>query len=149
VAQRLQKRGLPVREFPQTVPNLTLASQGLWELIESRGLILYPDAAMRLAASRAIAIETVRGWRIAKEKQSHKIDVIVALGMAAHGAVTAVEQTPPRFGSYGRDGGGWNGAYWVGRDAHLNGVPGRPDSMAYEGTSEGLSRMIADINEPK
>jgi phage terminase large subunit-like protein len=29
VAQRLQKRGLPVREFRQTVPNLTLASQGL------------------------------------------------------------------------------------------------------------------------
>jgi phage terminase large subunit-like protein len=98
VAQRLQKRGLPVREFPQTVPNLTLASQGLWELIESRGLILYPDAAMRLAASRAVAIESPRGWRIAKEKQSHKIDVIVALGMAAHAAVTVCEATPPRFG---------------------------------------------------
>jgi len=87
VAQRLQKRGLPVREFPQTVPNLTLASQGLWELIEARGLLLYPDAAMRLSASHAVAIESPRGWRIAKEKQSHKIDVIVALGMAAHAAV--------------------------------------------------------------
>ena len=42
---------------------------------------------MRLAVSRAIAIETPRGWRIAKEKQSHKIDVVVALGMAAHAAV--------------------------------------------------------------
>jgi hypothetical protein len=36
---------------------------------------------------RAIAVETPRGWRIAKEKQSHKIDVVVALGMAALGAV--------------------------------------------------------------
>ena len=49
-------------------------------------MVLYPDAAMRLAVSRAVAIETSRGWRIAKEKQSHKIDVVVALGMAAHAA---------------------------------------------------------------
>jgi phage terminase large subunit-like protein len=85
-AQRLHKLGLPIREFPQSSPNLTIASQNLYELVESRNLILYPDANMRLAASRAIAIETSRGWRIAKEKQSHKIDVIVALGMAAHAA---------------------------------------------------------------
>jgi phage terminase large subunit-like protein len=98
VAQRLQKRGLPIREFPQTVPNLTAASQNLWELIESRNLVLYPDAGMRLAASRAIAMETTRGWRIAKEKQSHKIDVIVALGMAAHAATTVREQTVPLIG---------------------------------------------------
>jgi phage terminase large subunit-like protein len=94
-AQRLQKRGLPIREFPQTSANLTIASQGLYELIESRSLVLYPDAAMRLSASRAIAIETVRGWRIAKEKQSHKIDVIVALGMAAHAATQHKEQVIP------------------------------------------------------
>jgi phage terminase large subunit-like protein len=112
-AQRLQKRGLPIVEFPQTVPNLTAASQNLWELVESRGLILYPDAAMRLAASRAVAIETSRGWRIAKEKQSHKIDVIVALGMAAHAAVTVVPYEPPVpvFGSYCNGGYGFNGSY--------------------------------------
>jgi len=40
-----------------------------------------------LAVSRAIAIETSRGWRIAKEKQSHKIDVVVALAMSALAAV--------------------------------------------------------------
>ena len=42
---------------------------------------------MRLAISRAVAIETQRGWRIAKQVQSHKIDVVVALAMAAHAAV--------------------------------------------------------------
>jgi phage terminase large subunit-like protein len=94
VAQRLQKRGLPIKEFPQTSVNLTIASQNLYELVEGRNLILYPDAAMRLSASRAIAVETPRGWRIAKEKQTHKIDVIVALGMAAHAAVTVYEQAP-------------------------------------------------------
>jgi hypothetical protein len=93
--QRLQKRGLPVREFPQTVSNLTVASQNLYELIEARSLLLYPDVAMRLSASRAIAIETVRGWRIAKEKQSHKIDVIVALAMAAHAVTQNREQVIP------------------------------------------------------
>ena len=37
---------------------------------------------MRLAVSRSIAVETSRGWRIAKEKAAHKIDV-----MAAHAAM--------------------------------------------------------------
>jgi hypothetical protein len=27
----------------------------------------------------AVAVETPRGWKISKEKQSHKIDVVVAL----------------------------------------------------------------------
>ena len=51
---------------------------------------------MRLAVSRAVAIETSRGWRIAKEKQSHKIDVVVALAMAALAAVTG--GGVPRYG---------------------------------------------------
>jgi len=59
----------------------------LYDLIQSQGIILYPDKGMRLAASRAVAKETPRGWRIAKEMQSHKIDVIVALAMAAYAAV--------------------------------------------------------------
>ena len=41
---------------------------------------------MRLAISRC-ALRTSRGWRIAKEKVSHKIDVVVALAMTALGAV--------------------------------------------------------------
>ena len=51
--------------------------------MKSSNLILYPDADIRLAFQRAIAKETTRGWRIAKEKSAHKIDVVVALGMAA------------------------------------------------------------------
>jgi phage terminase large subunit-like protein len=86
-AQRLTAAGLPVEEFPQTSGNLTAASQNLYDLIEGGNIVLYPDAGMRTAASRAVAVETGRGWRISKEKQSHKIDVIVALAMAAHAAV--------------------------------------------------------------
>jgi phage terminase large subunit-like protein len=66
---------------------LTEASQNLYELIQGRNIILYPDAPMRLAVSRAVAIEGSRGWRIAKEKQSHKIDSVIALAMAAHNVV--------------------------------------------------------------
>ncbi len=86
VAQRLTKAGLPMVEFPQSVPNLTEASSNLYELIKGRNLVAYPDAEIRLSMSRAIAIETTRGWRIAKEKARHKIDVIVALAQAAYGA---------------------------------------------------------------
>jgi hypothetical protein len=96
-AQRLQRAGLPLEEFPQTVPNLTAASQNLYELIQGQNLAIYPDAAMRLAISRAVAIETPRGWRIAKEKQSHKIDVIVALAMAAHACVEGQSSAPMRI----------------------------------------------------
>ena len=48
---------------------------------------------MRLAVWRAVAVETARGWRIAKDKQSHKIDVVVALGMAALAAVRAQSES--------------------------------------------------------
>ena len=59
-------------EFPQTQQNLTLASENLFQLIQQRNIVLYPDAGMRLAASRAIATEMPRGWRFDKAKQSHK-----------------------------------------------------------------------------
>jgi hypothetical protein len=81
-AQRLQRQGVPLEEYAQSVPNLTAASQNLYEMIRSQTLIVYPDVGLRLAISRAIAEEKPRGWKIAKEKQAHKIDVVVALAMA-------------------------------------------------------------------
>jgi phage terminase large subunit-like protein len=94
VSQRLQRDGIRMVEYPQSVPNLTDASTNLYELIKGRNLILYPDDDMRVSVSRAVALETSRGWRIAKEKTSHKIDVVVALGMAAK---AAVERGEPKF----------------------------------------------------
>ena len=85
--ERLARAGLKMEEFPQTPANLTAASQNLFELIQGMNIIAYPDAGMRLAISRAIAIETSRGWRIAKDKQTHKIDVVIALAMASYAAV--------------------------------------------------------------
>ena len=57
-AQRLARAGLPIEEFPQSSPNLTAASQNLYELIQNGSLVVYPDPGMRLAISRAVAIET-------------------------------------------------------------------------------------------
>ena len=79
--------GLPMVEFAQSVPNLTEASTNLYELLKGRNLTVYSDDDLRLAISRCVALETSRGWRIAKEKASHKIDAIVALAQAALGAV--------------------------------------------------------------
>jgi Phage Terminase len=78
-AQRLRQQGVNMVEFPQSMPNLTSASQNLFELIKAQNLVAYPDADLRLAVQRSVAVENPRGWRIAKEKSSHKIDVVVAL----------------------------------------------------------------------
>jgi phage terminase large subunit-like protein len=103
-AQRLRKAGVNMVEFPQSNPNLTSASQNLYELIKAQSLVAYPDADIRLAIQRAIAVETSRGWRIAKEKASHKIDVVVALAQAALAAVQKGEQGWMRMGFTSADG---------------------------------------------
>ena len=91
VAQRLTRAGLPMVEWAQTVGNLTEASSNLYELLKGGNLIAYADDEVRLAINRSVALETSRGWRIAKEKTSHKIDVVVALAMAALGAAKGGE----------------------------------------------------------
>lgn len=92
LSTRLRSNGLRMVEYPQSVPNLTAMGQNLFELIKGGNLILYPDEFMRTCASHAVAIQSSRGWKIAKEKTSYKIDVIVALAMAALAALAAVEK---------------------------------------------------------
>ena len=100
-SQRLTRAGIKVEAFEQTVPNLTAASQNLYELVTGHNLIAYPDKILRLAVSRAVALETSRGWRIAKEKQSHKIDIVVALAMAAYACVE--DQNKPHHPQFSRE----------------------------------------------
>jgi phage terminase large subunit-like protein len=95
VAQRLAASGVPMREFPQTVANLTAMGTDLYELIQASGIEFYQSNDIRLAISRTIALETPRGMRLAKEKSSHKIDVVIALPMAAHAAVSEAAAPPP------------------------------------------------------
>ena len=98
-SQRLIGAGIPMQEFAQSSPNLTAASQNLYDLILGGSLRCYPDASMRLALTRCIAIKSPRGWRIVKEKTSHKIDVIVALAMASYAAVQGANDPAHSFDS--------------------------------------------------
>jgi hypothetical protein len=54
--------------------------QVLFELLKGRNLRLYHDEELRQQGMNTVAIETPRGFRIAKEKASRKIDAIVAPG---------------------------------------------------------------------
>jgi phage terminase large subunit-like protein len=87
VAQRLSVAGLPMREYTQTTDHLTAMGSNLYGLIKGGNVVLYPDAAIKLALNRAVAKETPRGWKITKEKQSHRIDIVIAMAMAALAAV--------------------------------------------------------------
>ena len=69
-----------------------MIAQNLFELIRGQNLLVYPDPDIRLAISHAVASETSRGWRISKQMQSHKIDVVIALAMAAHAAVQGQDE---------------------------------------------------------
>jgi len=127
-AQRLMAAGLPMREFPQSVPNLTEASTNLYELVKGGNVISYPDDDIKLAMQRAVALETSRGWRIAKEKASHRIDVVVALGMAALGAVQGQEEPQT----------GWPVAY----------VADGPTGIGERGVSAHEHRMMTGRTDP-
>ncbi len=90
--------------------------QNLLDLLSQRRIRLHADEALRRHALNAVAKETPRGWRIAKEKTSRKIDLVVALAMAAldseqRPARTAsvadieVVRTPYQFARWDRGGG--------------------------------------------
>jgi len=83
----LQQAGLPVQEFPQTPLNLTRMGQTLLDLLRGRNLCLYPDDELRAQALSTVAVESPRGFRLAKERAGKKIDAIVALGMACIAAL--------------------------------------------------------------
>lgn len=85
-AMTLEKSGIKMVEFPQTSDRLISMSQNLYDLVSGHNLLLYQDREIRQHALKATAKETPRGWRLTKKKASHKIDLIIALAMAALGA---------------------------------------------------------------
>jgi len=89
----LRATGVPIAECPQTAANQTRAGQGLFDLLKGSNLELYADADLRQQALNAVAVESARGWRLAKEKASKKIDGIVALSLAALVALDAPRPT--------------------------------------------------------
>jgi len=61
--------------------------QTLFGVLNGENLVLYPCDELRQQALSTVTIENPRGWRIAKEKASKKIDEIVALAMACCAAM--------------------------------------------------------------
>jgi len=78
----LSNEGLPIEEFPQTSANLTRATQNFYDLLIQKNLILPDDEELEQQAQNAVAVESRRGLRLAKEKSGRKIDAIVALTIA-------------------------------------------------------------------
>jgi phage terminase large subunit-like protein len=127
VAQRLATSGLAMREYTQTTDHLTAMGSNLFELIKGGNLVLYPDDAIKLALNRAVAKETPRGWKITKEKISHKIDVVIAMAMAALAAVEHGQHAPRLVTSE------WIGVHTAPRTgfAGAPGFGGTPEDIAW------------------
>jgi hypothetical protein len=90
----LKVSGLRIRELPQTVATTTAFGQVLYDALKGKNLVMYADDELRQQAMNTVAQESTRGWRIAKEKTSKKIDAIVALAMACLAAVEIGTVTP-------------------------------------------------------
>ena len=79
VMQRLERAGMPVEEYPQTPGNLTAMGQNLYELVNGRNLVAYPDAAMRLAVQPrrrgrdAPRLEDLKGKAVAQDRRRRRI----------------------------------------------------------------------------
>jgi hypothetical protein len=76
LAQKLNKLGVPMHEYRQSVGNLTTMAGTLGDLIKTRRLSMYRSRGLRQSAANAIVIESSRGMRIGKAKASHKVDLI-------------------------------------------------------------------------
>ena len=90
----LRAKSLPIMEFPQTQANTTRMGQALYELLTGTNLRLYPSAEMRQQALNTVAIESARGFRIAKERASKKIDLIAALSLACVACLDQPQYVP-------------------------------------------------------
>lgn len=96
-AATLEKLGIAVQEWPQTVGNTVRMSDNLFSLIKNRNIKLYDDPIIREHLINAQAKEMPRGWRIIKGQKTRKIDFAIALAMACMGAVKEEEEESGEF----------------------------------------------------
>jgi phage terminase large subunit-like protein len=85
IAMSLREEGVTMVEMPQTAAR-TAADQALYDAIIGRTIRHYGDPTLTEHMKNAVAVESPRGFRLAKEKTSLKIDAAVALSMAHHKA---------------------------------------------------------------
>jgi len=94
LSQDLANAGIKMVELPQTQANTTAFSQNLFSLIKEKNISFYESEELRLQLMNAKAKESDRGWRITKRKQSEKIDLVIALAMAAYEGMKSEGQEP-------------------------------------------------------
>lgn len=143
-AQELRRHQIPMRELPQTIGNLTQASQALYDTVKERQIRCYKAKDLRQHVLNAVAVESPRGWRLAKEKTSRKIDGAVALSFAVLAATTGY-RGPVSTESRARTGLGVDVVALRGQDPRFGsvmpgarvsgGVPGGPDPLPRRGLS--------------
>jgi len=97
----LQRAGVPIREYPQTVPNLTRMAKVVDDLVRTRALVVYPDDELRAHALAATAEESAAGFRIVKRSGTRRIDGLIALAMACAATVDVPYYEAPRIGVLG------------------------------------------------
>lgn len=86
IAGMLEEAGVRTEEFTQT-NRRTQADTNLRDVITGKRLAHYGDPTLREHMKNAVARETSRGLRLAKEKTTLKIDGAVAASMAVLGAM--------------------------------------------------------------
>ena len=91
-AVTLKKKGLFMKELPQTVSNTIDFSQNFYDLIQFGNIEFYPSQELRRHVKSCKAKEMDRGYRIVKDKHSEKIDIAIAGAMACLGAVRSFNQ---------------------------------------------------------
>jgi hypothetical protein len=89
---RVRRAGLPFEDFPQTVAGTTRMGQVLYDALQNRTLRLYPDDELRTQMLNVQAIESPRGFRLAKVSSSRKIDLVAALTLAMIAALDAMPE---------------------------------------------------------
>ncbi|PKN98363.1 MAG: hypothetical protein CVU42_12590 [Chloroflexi bacterium HGW-Chloroflexi-4] len=86
-----QKAGIRVLELAQNAGRVE-SDQALFTAIMGRSIVHNGDPTLTEHVNAAVAVETPRGYRLAKEKASRKIDAAVALSMSHWGALDSKNQ---------------------------------------------------------
>lgn len=81
-ALRLEDRGLPMVEYPQTSARMVPASERLYAAVAENKLTHANDPDLNAHVAAAIAKPTPRGWRLDKSSDADQIDALIALAMA-------------------------------------------------------------------
>lgn len=97
----LKKEGLPCREVTQSQATTIAYSQLLYELIRYRNIEFYPNEEMREHILNAQIKDSEKGFRMIKGNSLNKIDLGIALAMAAYGCVNTPERREEKLQNIG------------------------------------------------